>query len=331
MTSRLLRPLRSCGIAALALAAITCRDHPSGSLGLPFPASLAVAPGVTSVIGGPVFDLVGVRVTLSDFPDNALVLDTAVAFVPGDSTLRLALAVQLMRPAQDFYLRVAAVDLLGDTLFRALDTVTLRQNESAPRPASVVLQYSGPDTLVAAVSLSPRDTTIPIGIPLMMRPVAFGVDQSVLKDVRFGWRSSDPASIAVAPDGTVIALANAQGVWIVATTANGRRDSTQVSTSLPTIPTVASISIDSVFVSLIPGDSLLLRATPRDGQGLAVNYPITWTALDTILGIDSRGMVTGRMVGTGRIMATADKASDTASITVLNPQLAGAPAVRRTP
>ena len=415
MTYRLLRPLRSCGIAAIAFTALTCRDHPSGGLGLPFPAALAVAPGVTSVIGGPVFELTGVRVTLSDFPNNTPVLDTVASFAPGDSTLRLALAVQLMRPAQDFFLRIAAVDLLGDTLFRAIDTVTLRQNESAPLPASVVLQYSGPDTLVAAIALSPRDTTIPIGVPLMMRPVAFAIDQTVLKAVRFGWRSSDPASVAVAPDGTVIALSSAQDVWIVATTANGRTDSTRISTTLPaqalrvtpdtafigidgTIPlsvvaidalgiqvpmpaplvwssedtriasvsltgtvtglavgstriiavagtikgemsatvvqaagTVVSVAIDSVFVSLIPGDSLLLRATPRDAQGLFVNYPITWSALDPNVGVDSRGMVTARGAGVGRITATADKASDTVAITVLNPQITDSSAFRRVP
>jgi hypothetical protein len=415
VTSRLLRPLRICGIAALALAAITCRDHPSGDLGLPFPAALAVAPGVSSVIGGPVFDLVSVRITLSDFPANTLVLDTVALFTPGDSTLSLAVAVQLMRPTQAFYLRVAAVDPLGDTLFRSLDTVTLRQNESAPRPASVVLQYSGPDTLVAAVSLAPRDTTIPIGLPLTMRPVALGMDQSVLKAVRFGWRSSNPANIAVSPDGTVIALASTQGVWIIATTANGRTDSTQISASLPaqslrvtpdtasigidaTLPlsvvavdalgselpltepvlwssedsriagvsttgqvagltpgttriiaiagtikgemrvtvvqpatTIASIAIDSVFVSLLPGDSLLLRATPRDAQGLPVSYPITWSALDTILGVDSRGMVTARVAGTGRIAATADKASDTVTVTVLDPQVTDSTGVIRAP
>ena len=402
-------------MGALALAAVACGDQPSNGLGLPFPAALAVAPGVSSVIGGPVFELVAVRVTLTDFPANTPVLDTVAMFSSADSTLRLALAVQMLRPTQDFYLRVAAVDLLGDTLFRSLDTVTLQQNAASPRPASVVLQYSGPDTLVAGISLAPRDTTILVGVPLAMRPVAFAIDQSVLKAVRYGWRSSDPASVAVSPDGTVLALTSAKGVWIVATTANGRRDSTQVSAGLPaqslrvtpdtasigmgaTLPlavvaldalggqiplpapllwssddpgiatvsltgevtgltpgttrivavagtvkgemrvtvvqtasAVASISIDSVFVALVPGDSLLLRATPRDGQGMPVNYPITWSALDATLGVDSRGMVTALGVGAGRITATADRASDTVTVTVLDPQLGGGSAIRRAP
>ena len=396
----------------LVSAAISCHDHSAGSLGLPFPAAFAVAPGITSVFGGPVFALVGVRVTLTELPGNGLVVDTVAAFTAGDSTLRLALAVHLMRPTQDFHLRVAAVDALGDTLFRSLDTITLHQNESAPRPASVVLQYSGPDTLVAAISLAPRDTTIAIGVPVTMRPVAFGVDQGVLKAVRYGWRSSSPSSVTVAPDGTVLALGSAQGVWIVATTANGRTDSTRISAMLPaqglriapdtasigidaTLPlsvvaidasgievplpeglvwssedqriagvsptgivtgltsgttriiavagtikgemrvtvvqtaaTVASVAIDSVFVSLIPGDSLLLRATARDVQGFPVNHPITWSALDTNLGVDGRGMVTAFGAGSGRITATADKASDTVTITVLSPPITDSSAVR---
>ena len=360
------------------------------------------------------FDLVQARVTLSDFPENRPVLDTVVAFIPGDSTLRVALVVQLMRPTQDFVIRIAAVDVLGDTLFRTVDTVTLRQNEPAPQPASMVLQYSGPDTLVAGIAVAPRDTTVIVGMPVTMRPVAFAIDQSVLKSVRYGWRSSDPASIAVSPDGTVLALTNAQGVWIIATTANGRRDSTQVSASLPaqalrvtpdttsigigatlplavvavdalgaqvpllspvlwssddpriaavsttgevtgltagttrivavagtikgemrvtvvqTVTGVASVSIDSVFLSLIPGDSLLLRATARDGQGMTLDYPIAWSALDTNLGVNSRGMVTALGAGAGRIVATADKASDTVTITVLDPQF-GVSAIRRKP
>ena len=329
MTFPAQRLFRCSAVFALALAAITCRDHPPSSLGLPFPAALAVAPGVSSVIGGPVFELARARITLSGFPDNRPVLDTVIAFAPGDSTLRVALAVQLMRPTQDFTIRIAAVDLLGDTLFRALDTVTLRQNEPAPEPASMVLQYSGPDTLVAGIALAPRDTTLIVGVPLAMRPVAYAIDQSVLKSVRYGWRSSDPVSVTVSPDGTVLALTSAQGVWIIATTANGRRDSTQVSASLP-MSAVSSVSIDSVFVSLIPGDSLLLRATARDGQGVPLNYPITWSALDTNLGVDSRGMVTAFGGGAGRITATADKASDTVTVNVINLQL-GTSAIRRKP
>ena len=322
MTPRALRSLRPCtigAIAAIAFAGVACSDHPANGLGLPSPAALAVAPGVTSVMGGPVFELAAVRVLLGDLPGSATVLDTVVSFAPGDSTLRLALTVQLMRPTQDFQLRVAAMDALGDTLFRSLDTVTLHRNESAPRPTSVVLQYSGPDTLVAAISLAPRDTSILVGMPLAMRPTAFAIDQTPLQSVRYGWRSSDPANVTVAPDGTVLALTSAKGVWIVATAANGRRDSTQISASPATA--IASVSIDSVFVSLAPGDSLLLRATPRDQQGMTVNHPVTWSSLDSNLGVDTRGMVTALAAGAGRITATAAQVSDTVTITVLNPQL----------
>ena len=201
---------------------------------MPFPAALAVAPGFASIVGGPVFDLVRVRATLSDFPGDKLVLDTVAGFTSGSSELRLALAIQLVRPSQDFYLRIAAMDVLGDTLFRSVDTVTLRQNESSQ--AAAALTYTGPDTVVASVSISPRDTSILIGVPLLMRTVALATDQSVLKSVRFGWRSSDSASVTVAPDGTVLALKPVQGVWIVATTANGRRDSTQLSAVVQATP-----------------------------------------------------------------------------------------------
>lgn len=218
---------------SLAATAVACRDRVTSGPGLPFPAVLAVAPGVSSVAGGPVFDLVGVRVTLTELSGRSVVLDTVATFSVDDTTIRLAAVVQLTRPSQDFVLRAAAADIAGDTLFRATDTVTLRQNEPYPLPTPVLLQYAGPDTLVAAISIAPRDTAIIVGVPLLMRVQAIGFDQAILKSVRIGWRSSNPASITVSPDGTVLALAPTQGVWIVARTATGRADSTQISAAVP--------------------------------------------------------------------------------------------------
>lgn len=209
-----------------------CHDRLTSGPGLPFATALALAPGIESVVGGPVFELAGVRVSLSEPGSRTVVFDTVASFSAGDSTIRLAVAIRLTRPTQDFVLRVAAADVLGDTLFRATDTVTLRQNELSPPPTAVVLQYSGPDTLVAAISIAPRDTTMTVGSTLPMRAQAIGFDQTILKSVRIGWRSSNPASVSIGPDGTVVALAPAQGVWIVARTANDRADSTQVSVVL---------------------------------------------------------------------------------------------------
>ena len=246
MTHRRTNPWRALLVlCALSLAAPACRDRVTSGPGLPFPAALAVAPGVSSVAGGPVFDLVGVRVTLSELSGRSVVLDTVARFSADDTTIRLAAVVQLTRPSQDFLLRAAAADILGDTLFRATDTVTLRQNELSPLLTPVLLQYAGPDTLVAAISIAPRDTAITVGLPLVMRAQAIGFDQTILKSVRIGWSSSDPTSVTVSPDGTVLALAPAQGVWIVARTATGRADSTQVSAavSLPLPPDTAAAAV----------------------------------------------------------------------------------------
>lgn len=232
-------------LSALSIAAAACRDRATSGPGLPFPAALAVVPGVSSVAGGPVFDLVGVRVTLTELSGRSVVLDTVATFSANDTTIRVAAAIQLTRPAQDFVLRAAAADIVGDTLFRAIDTVTLRQNERSPLPTPLVLQYAGPDTLVAAISIAPRDTTITVGLPLVMRAQAIGLDQTILKSVRVGWSSSDPTSVTVSPDGTVLALAPAQGVWIVARTATGRADSTQISAavSLPLPPDTLAAAV----------------------------------------------------------------------------------------
>ena len=291
-------------MVAVATVALSCTDRQSNGLGLPFPAALAVAPAVSSIAGGPVFDLVSIRVRLTDYPGDKPVVDTILPLSTGDSTVRLALAVQLMRPSQDFYLRIAAVDVLGDTLFRSADTVTIRQNEASPAPATVELRYSGPDTLVAAVSLSPRDTTILVGVPLLMRPTAIGIDQSVLKGVRFGWRTSQPSALTVTPDGTVLALAPVQGAWIVATTANGRMDSTQISTAV----TSQSLRVTPDTATLGVGATLPLSVVALDSGGiqLPVPAPLVWSSEDTrIATVSLTGAVTGLTPGTTRIFAAA--------------------------
>ncbi len=301
---------------ALILAASNCAESHSNGLGLPFPAALAVVPGVSSVVGGPVFDLVSIRVSLNDFPDDTPVLDTVVSLTASGSEIRLALAVQLMRPSQDFFLRIAAVDKLGDTLFRALDTVSIRQNEGSPLPASVELRYSGPDTLVAGVSLSPRDTTILVGVPLLMRPIAIGIDQSVLKGVRFGWRTSDPVAVTVAPDGTVLALTPVQGAWIVATTANGRTDSTQIWAGLPR----QSLRVTPDSATIGAGLTLPLSVIAVDALGLQVSLPtpLIWSSDDPrIASVSLTGEVTGLTQGTTRIVAVAGTLKGEMRVTVL--------------
>ena len=302
--------------ATLVVVSTSCADRAPSELGLPFPATLAVAPSM-AVVGGPSFDLVGVRVTLSEIPPNTPVLDTTVAFTAGDSTLQLALTVRLLRPFQSYLLRVAAMDVLGDTLFRSADTVTLRQNETH-RMSATELRYSGPDTLVAGLTIAPRDTLVTVGIPISMRAVAYDSTQRVLELARVGWRSRDTSSIQIAADGTLLALRPAQAVWIVARTANGHADSTLVSAELPRSVAVASVDIEPILVSLFPGDTLLLSATPRDSQGAVLDTPVTWSVLDTILTIDPRGLLTALGAGLGRVVATSDKVSDTATVTVLN-------------
>src|SRR5687767_11832572 len=72
-------------LCALSLAVAACHDRLTSGPGLPFTAALALAPGVESVVGGPVFELSGVRVSLSEPGGRTVVFDTVASFSAGDS------------------------------------------------------------------------------------------------------------------------------------------------------------------------------------------------------------------------------------------------------
>ncbi len=152
------------------------------------------------------------------------------------------------------------------------------------------------------------------------------------------WTSGNAAIVSVHPtNGTLISL-NSGSTFIRASATNG---STTVSDTVHVevnqqatriiISAVAGVTIGAI------GGKLQLTARAYDRLNAEMKKPISWASLDgNFAGVDENGVVTGRGVGTARIVARVDTASAVQTITVtdnpvrlsLNPSSATLTSVR---
>jgi len=122
------------------------------------------------------------------------------------------------------------------------------------------------------------------------------------------WRSSNPAILSVATDGTVLALAPGR-VTLTATV--GEVTGARSITVLPRPPgplPVAAIEVTPFITDLDVGDALQLNAVPRDFAGAPLaNRAVAFTSSDTSVAlVAADGNVTGRGVGTALIDVTSE-------------------------
>ena len=233
-------------LGALALAGVTCRDRSLTGPGFTAAARVRVAPRVALAARGPALSIGAVRVTLTPLPGTGEpVANRVESFAAGEDELRVELTVQLLEPTQRFVVRVAAADARAphDTIFRGVDTVTVRVDESATvgtggeggggEAVAVSLVYDGPDKGVVAISVAPGDTMFYTTDSVRMRAVGRGADGAEVAAARFGWSVGDGAAAEVTEDGWLKAKRAFAGVWVYAGTANGATDSVRVSARVP--------------------------------------------------------------------------------------------------
>lgn len=242
---------------------------------------------------------------------RAVVVDFGTA-----DTVTVELRLPILSPADLFRLTLAAVDANGDTVYRAMvDSVAVTTGPGPTRPIAMPLVYAGADTVVDAVTIAPRDTTLFVGDVFAMRATATRADGSAKPDAALKFVSRGPAIVAVTHDGQLSAVA-AGSAWIVVGTANGKFDSTRVTAVVKPPLSRIDAGVDRQVTAI--GDTVQLAPAAFDALGAPVQgVTFAYASADpAVASVSQAGIVTAAGVGTARIVVSTSGVSDTVLVTV---------------
>ena len=134
------------------------------------------------------------------------------------------------------------------------------------------------------------------------------------------WSSDAPSIATVSGSGTsaTITAVTAGTATIRATSASNAAVSGSVTVTVTPPPVVATLTLSSTALTLVPGQPSTLTPTARDANGsIIANAPITWTSLaGAVATVASDGRVTGVSPGNTTVTARSGDATATTSVTV---------------
>src|SRR5437879_8126252 len=167
---------------------------------------------------------------------------------------------------------------------------------------------------VASVVVSPASATVPVGQTLQLTGTPEDANGNPLSGRTISWSSGSSAVAAVNGNGLVTGVA-AGAATITATSESKSGTAAITVTSVP----VASVTVSPATVSLQPGQTQQLTATPKDASGNALSgRMVTWASGNTAVAtVSGSGLVTGVAAGSAPITATSEGQSGTASVTVI--------------
>ena len=315
---------RACRLAAvfvLSFTGLTCRDTagPTGTGRVaPTNAALAFSSVLPEDQGDPIIPIRQARVRLyrlpGQIPERAVV-DTVLPYLETDGDRAVMLGITLTMASERFGIELALLDDRAQVAYLGRDTVIAYTSGPPPNAKPLLLRYAGPDTLVARVALAPRDTVLAIGDLLSLRPAAFLRDGGATS-ARFGFAVHGTSAITVDRSGTLRASGPvaAGTAWVVTRIATGLADSVAVSAIVP----ARSIAITPASGRLLVGKMVTLAAVAHDSTGAPlVGRAVVWSSSDPSVASVSNGAVSGAGPGTVLITASSERASASASITVL--------------
>ena len=183
------------------------------------------------------------------------------------------------------------------------------------------------------VNITPVVTSVTVVIPLAQLEVAASVtvtaevrDQTgvVLAGKTATWSSSSPAVATIDAAGTLTGVA--VGVSTITATVEGKSG-----TAIVTVvgPVVASVVVAVPSGPIVPGQTVVLIATPKDRNGAVLTARvIAWKSSDTrIATIDAAGVLTARAAGTTTVTATSEGIIGQLAIVVAPPAGTIAPTI----
>ncbi|MEP6745420.1 MAG: hypothetical protein ABJB33_07960 [Gemmatimonadota bacterium] len=307
MTHRLVlalrRHLRQLLPWALALAVATCSDDqggptPGGRAYFSFRPTYQLPQGISASQFGIVADSVRVLLTR---PVAVVVLDTTVPFPADSSAIHLALPVHLQQSPETLD---AVIEIRSAGIVIFVDSLQTEVKDGPPgssTPPTIVLDYVGPGTDVALLTIQPGDTTVTLGDTLFFTATAQRSNQSTVTDFYVAWKTSDSLIARISAQGRLIAPTARGNVKVIGFTPNGVADTTD----LTFVPVPVTITRDSGQGQVgAVGDSLLARLDARvkgaDSLGIS-GIQVRFQSLtaggavqDTLLVTDASGRVRTR-------------------------------------
>jgi uncharacterized protein YjdB len=208
---------------------------------------------------------------------------------------------------------VATVNETGLVTGVSSGTVTITAT-SEGRSGTLSLAVVPPP--VATVSVSLRQSTIPLGTTTTATAVMRDDRNEELPGRAVIWSSGNPAVATVSLTGVVTAIST--GTAVVSATSEGQSGSATVTVIRPP---VATVNVSLAQSSVLPGQSVQAAAQAVDAAGTTlVGRDITWSSSNSaVASVTATGLVTAVSVGTTNIVATSEGRSGQVTFTVRSP------------
>jgi uncharacterized protein YjdB len=166
---------------------------------------------------------------------------------------------------------------------------------------------------VASVTVSPATVSVTVGQTAQLAATPKDASGNSLTGRLVAWASGNTAAATVSSSGLVTAVA--AGTATITATSEGKSGTAAITvTSVP----VASVTVSPATVSLQPGQTQQLTATPKDASGNVLpGRVVTWASANTAVAtVSGSGLVNGVAGGFATITATSEGKSGSASVTV---------------
>jgi len=176
---------------------------------------------------------------------------------------------------------------------------------------------------VKSVTVAPAAPSIDVGKKQQFTATVVDANNKTVTDRPVTWTSSN-TQVASIDANTGLATALARGTTTITATSGG----VSGSTSLTSLPVVATVSVTPGSTSIVQNVGTLLTAAVKDAGGIAIDgQTITWASSDDRVASLSATTgpsvtVTGGLAGAATITATASGKSGTSAITVTQGQVA---------
>jgi trimeric autotransporter adhesin len=167
---------------------------------------------------------------------------------------------------------------------------------------------------VATVTVLPGSVELTVGDTTRLRAVTYDAQGQELTGRQILWTTSNSSVASVDASGLVTAVG--EGSATISATSEGKTGTSQV--TVRPAP-VASVTVDPPSLTLNPGLSAGLTATPRDAHGNPLSgRAVTWTTDNSAVAtVSADGTVTAVGLGTATITATCEGHSGTATVQVV--------------
>ncbi len=210
-----------------------------------------------------------VHVTVYRPASEQVVTDETAPFNVDAQEIRLTVRFDLEQPSETLYV-VLELRAGSQVLFAGGEFVAVRAGGGSTAPVLIPLGYIGPGANVAALTISPRDTTLTPGASAPFDVSAIDSAQAPVTSFYAGWSTSDTALATVNAAGLLSTVASRNGtVYLRARTPTGVADSVQIILPTGGAAQISGTVRDGATNAVIAGATLDLKA----GASATANDP----------------------------------------------------------